>query len=151
MYRRILVPVDGSATSLKGLNEAIKLAKGSGAKLKLVHVVNEMVMDASYSLGAYYEQFTQALRETGKKVLDAAVSAAKQQNVEVERQLVEAIGGRAADSIIDVARHWQADLIVIGTHGRRGLSRVALGSDAELVLRQSPVPVLMIRDAPESR
>jgi nucleotide-binding universal stress UspA family protein len=152
MYRKILVPVDGSTTSFKGLGEAIELVKATGGKLKLVHVVNELfIMDAGYAPALYYEQMVLALREAGKEVLEQAVVVAKTQDVQVESELAEAIGGRAADSIIDVARQWGAELIVMGTHGRRGLRRLVLGSDAELVLRQSPVPVLMVRDAPESR
>jgi nucleotide-binding universal stress UspA family protein len=151
MYRRILVPVDGSVPALKGLNEAIKLVKATGAKLKLLHVVNEAFFDASYIPSAYYDEAVQAFREAGARVLDAAVAAARDQNVEVERQLAETIGGRAADVIVDAAKEWPADLIVMGTHGRRGLSRLALGSDAEMVLRQSPVPVLIMREKPEAR
>lgn len=59
--------------------------------------------------------------------------------------LLESIGGRAADLIVDQAKQWNADLIVMGTHGRRGLRRLALGSDAELVVRSASVPVLLVR------
>lgn len=150
MYRKILVPVDGSTASLKGLDEAIKLAKSSGAALKLVHVVNEFIMDAGYVPSIHYEQLILSLRDLGKKVLQAAERVAREQNVAVECELVETIGGPAADSIVEAARNWPADLILMGTHGRRGLRRLAMGSDAELVLRKSPVPVLMVRDAPET-
>ena len=149
MYSRILVPVDGSDSSLKALDEAIKLAKVSNAKLKLVHVVNELVMDVGYA-PLYNEQLIVSLREGGKKVLATAESAARRQYSAVESELIESIGGRAADSIVEVAKQWPADLIVMGTHGRRGLRRLVLGSDAELVLRSSPVPVLMVRGAPEA-
>ena len=151
MYARILVPVDGSETSLKGLAEALKLAQALGARLRLVHVVNEFIMDAGYVPSIHYEQLIVDLRDLGKKVLTAAEATVREQNVTVESELIETIGGRAADSIIEVAKRWPADLIVMGTHGRRGLRRLAMGSDAELVLRKSAVPVLMVRDAPESR
>jgi nucleotide-binding universal stress UspA family protein len=147
MYMRILVPVDGSSPSLKGLDEAIKLAKASGAKLKLVHVVNEAIVDAPDVLPAsYYQDVIASLLEQGQKVLDAAEAAARAQNVVSEIELIERIGGHAADSIIDAAKQWSADLIAMGTHGRRGLRRLVMGSDAELVLRSTPVPVLMVRD-----
>ena len=149
MYSKILVPVDGSTASLKGLSEAIKLAKPSNAKVKLVHVVNEFIMSAEYVPSIHYEQLIVNLRDLGKKVLEAAAQAAREQNVTPEIQLVETIGGRAADAIIEAAKQWPADLIVMGTHGRRGLRRLAMGSDAELVLRKSSVPVLMVREAPE--
>lgn len=150
MYSRILVPVDGSTTSFKGLDEAIRLAKASGAKLMLVHVVNEMLLDPGYGAAMYYDQLISGLREVGKKVLADAEAVVRRHALTAQTQLVETIGGPAADSIVSAAKQWPADLIVIGTHGRRGLRRLAMGSDAELVLRRSPVPVLMVRDAPEA-
>lgn len=150
MYSRILVPVDGSDTSQKGLVAAIKLAKTSGAKLRIVHVVDELVLDmGDFVATGVYEQILSARREQGNRYLAAAEATARQQDVSVEKELIERVGGRAADSIIDAAKQWSADLIVMGTHGRRGLKRLALGSDAELVLRLTPVPVLMVRYAPE--
>ena len=58
--------------------------------------------------------------------------------------LIEDFSGRVANAVVDQARRWRADLIVMGTHGRRGLDRMFLGSDAELVARHSPVPVLLV-------
>jgi len=145
MYSRILVPVDGSATSRTGLDEAIKLARLAGARLKVVHVVDELVLDGGYGPMAISESVIDAMRESGRKVLEDAVSLARKQLADVESELIETIGRRAADTIVDVARQWQAELIVMGTHGRRGLRRLVVGSDAEAVLRTSPVPVLMVR------
>lgn len=149
MYNRILVAVDGSATSLRGLDEAIRLAKATRAKLMIVHVVNEL-LSADFTAGAYYETFIESLREAGAKVLDHATAVARRADIPCEQKLLEAIGGRPANLIVEQATDWQADLIVLGTHGRRGLKRLALGSDAELVLRMSPVPVLLVRDRPEA-
>jgi nucleotide-binding universal stress UspA family protein len=149
MYSRILVPVDGSVTSFKGLDEAIRLAKASGAQLKLVHVVNELIMDNGFVAGQYYDQLVAALSEVGKNVVSDAEDAVRRQSLSAQTELIETIGGSAADAIVEAARQWPADLIVMGTHGRRGLRRLALGSDAELVLRRSTVPVLMVRAAPE--
>jgi nucleotide-binding universal stress UspA family protein len=149
MYTRILVPVDGSGASLKGLNEAIRLAKATGATLKLVHVVNELVMDYSMAPAVYYEPIIVGLREGGKKVLVEAEAAVRAQGVQLESELIETIGARVSDEVIEVAKQWGAELIVMGTHGRRGLRRLAMGSDAELVLRRSPVPVLLVRESPE--
>lgn len=148
MYSRILVPVDGSEASLKGLGQAIELAKGTGATLRIVHVVDDLVVDmGDFVSSAVYEQIVSARREQGKQYLATAESVAKQHGVAVETELMERMGGRAADSIIDAATQYSADLIVMGTHGRRGLKRLALGSDAELVLRLTQVPVLLVRDA----
>lgn len=149
MYNRILVAVDGSATSLRGLDEAIRLAKATSGKLMLVHVVNEL-LSADFTAGAYYDAFIESLRAAGAKVLDQAAAVARRADVPCEQKLLEAIGGRPANLIVEQATSWRADLIVLGTHGRRGLKRLALGSDAELVLRMSPVPVLLVRDQPEA-
>jgi nucleotide-binding universal stress UspA family protein len=149
MYKKILVPVDGSATSLRGLDEAIKLAAGSAAQLKLVHIVNEFIMETGYGPAQYHERLIETLRESGQKVLADAQAAVQRHGMQAQAELVETIGGRAADAIVQQARSWPADLIVMGTHGRRGLKRLAMGSDAELVLRSSPVPVLLVREAPE--
>jgi nucleotide-binding universal stress UspA family protein len=149
MYQKILVAVDGSATSLRGLEEAIKVAKGTGGQLLLVHVVNEAIMVPDYVPSAYYEPLFAALRQSGVKVLEQSAATVQRAALRCERKLVETVGGRVADEVVQQANAWSADLIVMGTHGRRGLKRLALGSDAELVLRLSSVPVLLVRDRPE--
>jgi nucleotide-binding universal stress UspA family protein len=146
MYARILVPFDGSATSMQGLTEAIKLAKALRAEVKVVHVVNELLADYTLAPSVYYEKVIEAERETGKKTLARARDHARELDFEIEVELIETIGARASTIIVEAAKMWRADLIVMGTHGRRGLQRLALGSDAELVLRSAPVPVLMVRD-----
>ena len=148
MYKKILVAVDGSATSLRGLDEALRVAKTTGGRLMLVHVVNELIFGELPAAG--YELVMVSLRESGTKVLEEAAARARRADVPCEQKLIETLGGRAADEIVREARQWPADLIVLGTHGRRGLKRLAMGSDAELVLRLAPVPVLMVRDKPES-
>jgi nucleotide-binding universal stress UspA family protein len=150
MYKNILVAVDGSAASLRGLDEAIKVAKGVGGKLMLVHVVDELVAAADYVPSVYFDGIIQGLRETGTKVLEQGATIARRAEVPTEQGLLETVGGRAADEIVRRARDWPADLIVMGTHGRRGLKRLVMGSDAELVVRLSAVPVLLIRDHPET-
>lgn len=149
MYARILVPVDGSGPSQRGLEEAIRLAKSLGARMKVVHVVNAPVLDPNYASIQWPEALMTGLRESGARVIADAGAAAKREGLQVEIELLETVGGGAAKAIVQAARDWQADLIVMGTHGRRGLSRLALGSDAEMVLRTSPVPVLLVREAAE--
>jgi len=148
MYQKILVAVDGSATSLRGLDEAVRLAKAMSGRLRLVHVVDELIV--ADPPAAAFELISQVLREAGTKVLAEAASRAKRADVPCEHKLIETLGVRAADEIVREAQEWAADLIVVGTHGRRGLKRLAMGSDAEMVLRRAPVPVLMVRDKPES-
>lgn len=145
MYGKILVPVDGSETSTLGLNEAVKMAKAQGSQLRLVHIVNEYLLDCTYSAGVYATSLIESLRNRGQIVLDHAEAAALLQGLKPECVLLETIGGRAADLILAQAKEWSADLIVMGTHGRRGLVRIALGSDAEAVVHGATVPVLLVR------
>lgn len=146
MYSRILVPVDGSSCSLRGLTEALKLAKASQARVKLVHVVDELISEPALAPTEYHERLVESMRETGKATLAQVQAIASNQGTEVDVELLETIGGRASDCVVDAATKWHADLIVMGTHGRRGMSRLTMGSDAELVVRSAPVPVLLVRE-----
>lgn len=149
MYKKILVPVDGSEVSTLGLQEAIRLAKACGATLKAIHVVNDLVViNTAYFPQPYYDQTLAVLRGGGRKVVESAQATARQNGVELQVELLEAVVGPAGQ-IVEQAKTWGADLIVMGTHGRRGLRRLALGSDAEMVLRTSPVPVLFVRGKAE--
>jgi nucleotide-binding universal stress UspA family protein len=151
MYGKILVPVDGSEASTLGLNEAIAIAKSQGSQIRLVHIVNEFILDYTYSPCLYATNLIETLRNGGRKILDLAETVVQRQGIAPECVLLESIGGQAADLIIAQAKEWSADLIVMGTHGRRGLARVAMGSDAEEVVRASTVPVLLVRSTPQSK
>jgi nucleotide-binding universal stress UspA family protein len=139
------VPIDGSETSSRGLNEAIKIARVQGSQLRLVHIVNEFVLDCPYAPGLYAENLIETLIKGGRAVLDAAEKAAQREGVKADTVLIESIGGVAADLILAQATQWPADLIVMGTHGRRGIARLAMGSDAEQVVRTATVPVMLVR------
>ncbi len=145
MYKKILVPIDGSAASSRGLNEAMALADDQGAKIRLIHVVNEMMVVASYESTIYSGELITALRESGQKLLEKAKHQVAAAGIAVECELLEAHGGQAGSTIAEDAAESHSDLIVIGTHGRRGLSRVVMGSDAEQVVRSAKVPVLLVR------
>jgi nucleotide-binding universal stress UspA family protein len=144
MYQKILVPIDGSETATHGLNEAIRLAKNQGGELRLLHIVNEYVFDCSLGGGGYAGGVIEALRAAGRKVMNDAAALVRQHGLEPGTVIVESLGGPAADLIVEQAKKWPADLIVMGTHGRRGVRRLAMGSDAESVVRDTPVPVLLI-------
>lgn len=150
MYQHILVPIDGSATSGKGLDEAIRLAQLTGGRLRLVHVTDELslalAMDAyAGAVGSWRDE----LRTEGLKLLDAARSRAAEEGVVAETVLRDAYPGTVHEQVLAEAASAHADLIVIGTHGRRGVGRWMLGSSAEQIARLAPVPVLLIR-APEA-
>ncbi len=145
MYRRILVPVDGSSTSKLGLRHALGLAKDQRARVRVLNVVDDVVL-ASMADGYSVDmtQIIDSIREAGRKTLDESAAAAAKAGITADTALVEARGRAVSDVILGDARKSRADLIVMGTHGRRGINRLLLGSDAERVLREATVPVLLI-------
>jgi nucleotide-binding universal stress UspA family protein len=150
MYSHILVPIDGSPTSQRGLLEAARLAKRLGATLRLVHIVDETALTMNPEAGTATAPLLEQFLESGKEVLQEAVALATREGVQVETAMHENLAGRVADRILDEAANWPAELIVMGTHGRRGLRHVVLGSDAEAVVRSAKVPVLLVR-SPEGQ
>lgn len=150
-YKRILVPVDGSPTSGKGMKEAIKLAKEGRAKLLLLHVVEEYAVFSAPEVGVNIGPVLDAMRAGGKRTLARIAKSAQSAGTRPQTALMENFGGRVADAIVAQAKRWRADLIVMGTHGRRGMKRALLGSDAELVVRNSSVPVLLVPAAVRRR
>lgn len=146
MYQRILVPVDGSPTSQKGLDEAAKLAKLTGGRLRLLYVVDELMFVANIQeYSSYSADLAQLLKDAGEDILRTSKARVQATVPTVDTLLIESVGGRVGDVIVDQAQKWEADLIVLGTHGRRGVRRFVLGSDAEHVVRVADVPVLLVR------
>ena len=145
MYQHVLVPVDGSQTSDLALREALKLIGAGKAELRIVHVVEAVMPLLDVEL-LNVEELRQAVHDAGLKILARAEAAAREAGVSAKTTLIEArAGARIANVIADEAREWPADLIVIGTHGRRGVDHLLLGSVAEGVIRAAPAPVLLIR------
>jgi nucleotide-binding universal stress UspA family protein len=145
MYTHILAPIDGSPTSERGLQEAIGLARDQKARLRLLHVVDKSWLMLDTTGMVNWADVIQSLREDGEQLVSRAKAMAAARGVEAEGVVVETLGQRVADRILSEARAWQADIIVIGTHGRRGFKHLVLGSDAEAVLHDAPAPVLLIR------
>ena len=144
MYQNILVPVDGSDTAAKALREAIELARSLSSRICVMHVVNSTPWIAQGVPGAIEELLTQ-LRSTGESIIHEAKRAVRSAGIEVDHRLIEALGDRAGEIIVAEANDWPAQLIVCGTHGRRGLKRLLVGGDAEYIVRHSPAPVLLVR------
>jgi nucleotide-binding universal stress UspA family protein len=146
MYQRIMAAVDGSQTSDRGLNEAIKLAKDQNAQLAIVHVIDIVVV---FGAGQFPGTYIDATRELARNTIEHARKAAQAAGIEPEVQSPEIVtsGFHVADTIAQLARDWKADLLVVGTHGRRGVNRLLLGSVAERIVRAAPCPLLLIRSA----
>jgi nucleotide-binding universal stress UspA family protein len=147
VYGKIMVPVDGSSTSMAGLKEALRLARNQKARVRLIHIVDEVTIFNSAEGGLNIEPVIESLKSGGKRILDRAAKLAASRGVRAEIELFENATSRVADVLVARAKRWRAELIVMGTHGRRGVNRLVLGSDAELVVRNSPVPVLLVRSA----
>jgi nucleotide-binding universal stress UspA family protein len=145
LYRKILVPIDGSPASNRGLAEAIALAKDQSAALRLVHVLEELALGAGGDAVVYLGNTVNLLRETGEQVVAAAEALVQASELKAESIILETMSGRAAEAIVAEATRCGADLIVLGTHGRRGIRRLVMGSDAEAIVRTAPVPVLLVR------
>jgi nucleotide-binding universal stress UspA family protein len=146
MYRRILVPVDGSTSANQGLQHALKLAKDQHARVRVLNVVDEMaVLPMMYGYPDDISVVIDSMREAGKQIIEDGGALAKRAHVQADTAVVEARGRVVSDAILEQARKFHADLIVMGTHGRRGLNRLLLGSDAERVLRSADVPVLLVK------
>jgi len=144
MYEKIVVPIDGSDTAALGLAEAIKLAKDRAGRIRLIHVL-DVLPALSPPVGAAGADVVIAqMRAGGESILKDAETTTRNAGVQVESKLIEETGGQAGEHILQEATSWPADLIVCGTHGRRGIRRLVLGSDAEYIVRRSPVPVLLV-------
>mgnify|MGYP006147091413 CR=1 FL=1 len=151
MYRRILVALDGSETSIRALTASLNLARQGGGRVRMVHVVEELAYLGGFDpYGASSGDLIKVIRENAEKVLANGLAAAQSAGVEADTVLYDNFGERLPEAVADAAKQWNADLIVVGTHGRRGIGRVLMGSGAEQIIRLSPVPVLVIR-SPETQ
>lgn len=146
MYQHILVPIDGSPASELALKEALKFAQQQNARLELVHVLGDLWYFDDESLFNYAELW-ESIKSHGENILAQAQVTAQKTGITVETKLLEKRDERIANVIVDEAKHWSADLIIIGTHGRSGFSHLLLGSIAEGVVRTAHIPVLLIRCA----
>ncbi len=152
-FQRILVPVDGSETSNKALVAALQMARDSGGRVRLLHSLDELAYLSGYE---YSGVVVQQARDQAARVLADGALMAGSAGVPCETALRDASGSRIGEVVADEAATWKADLIVIGSHGRRGIQRVLLGSGAEQIAREAPVPVLIIparsrlRSAPDA-
>ena len=147
MYQRILVATDGSALSKKAVKHAISLAASTGASLVALKVVPRYPVsffDGSATLSV--ETVSEAEKKwvtDAETQLDAVVKEAQLAGVKAKTAVVKS--DLVAESIISAARKHKADLVVMASHGRKGLKRILLGSEALAVLTHSTVPVLVLR------
>lgn len=141
--KNILCPIDFSETSSEVLEYAVQLAKANNASIHLLTVMEPLVLVDS--IPSDYNELVEKMREAREQLLDKAVEElqASAPHLKITSQLLTQFD--ATDAILVVGKETSADLIVMGSHGRRGLSRVLLGSVAESVLREAHCPVLILK------
>lgn len=149
-YTRILMPHDFSEPARLALAEAVRVASLCGARLRLLHAYQMPVVPTGTGAAGpgvpdslASPDLDATLRDSAGKALEREAEAARREGLEVEVE----VGAGAPEQVIgDVARTWEADLLVMGTRGATGLAHVLLGSVAERTVRSAPCPVLTVRD-----
>jgi len=146
MYSKILLAVDGSEISQHAMQHAIELARSLSATLRMIHVLDMSWLPIGPEVAIDTGALSAARRDVGEKIITAARDSAQQAGFEAEAVLVETETPiqHVAELIVREASRWGADLLVLGTHGRRGFQHLMLGSVAEKVARLSSRPVLLI-------
>ena len=149
MFKTILVPTDGSPLSAKAIDAALRLAKLAGGRIVAFHVVEPYPLQGAYAAegsgipALQPESFAERGREYAQRVLDGVAAAAAAAQVPCSTD--HAISHSASEAIVDQARREGCDLIVMASHGRRGLKGLLLGSETQKVLTHSKIPVLVYR------
>jgi len=147
MYQRILIATDGSTLSKKAVRNGIGLAKAVGADLVAVNVIPRYPI--SYFEGAitvspdHIAKTEKRWADKGQEVVDSVCEAASAEGVKCKPVIVRS--DLVAESILSTAKKSKCDLIVMASHGRKGLKRVLLGSETQQVLTHSQIPVLVLR------
>jgi nucleotide-binding universal stress UspA family protein len=145
LYKHLLVPLDGSPTSEAALTHAIALARTCGAVLTVMTVYDPFPMIAAAAeYGSYQVQLAEDLRLEAELTVNAARTRAEAADLTVTARVVDL--KTVWRAILDVAQSDQADLIVMGSHGRSGLDKLVMGSETQRVLQHTHLPVLVVRD-----
>jgi nucleotide-binding universal stress UspA family protein len=146
LYRKILVGIDGSEHGNHALQHAVTLAQSCRAALRIVHVLDLGWLAVAPAAAADIVPATDSWRAEAAGLLKAAAETARAAGVEAETRLVETVkpANPPAQALVEEAASWQADLLVVGARGRRGLEHLLIGSVADGVLRRSTRPVLLV-------
>ncbi len=144
-YQNILVPVDGSDISFSAVKHAVAIAKAFGSKVTAISVVADdpfAAADFYYSSDMLKEYIKEAIK-SAEEALGKAKTLAEQNSVQIDTQVVR--NTVSAETVINTADTLKADLIVMGSHGRKGFQKFLLGSFAQDVLGQTKLPVLIVK------
>ncbi len=149
MFKHILLPTDGSELSQKAVEKAIKLAKALGAKITAINVISQHHVNfvdegfAVADVSSIQERLKDLEAGLAKRIVDAVKKSADEAGVECDT--ATPAGNMPYETIIDWANKLGCDVIVIASHGRKGLSGLLLGSETVKVLTHSTIPVLVCR------
>ncbi len=145
MFKHILVPVDGSSTSQLAVEKAITLAKAFDSRVSAIFVIDPYPFTGVGTDFAYGQaEYLSAATAEANAAIKATKIAFEQAGVKVDTSVIESHA--AWRGVIDAAESLQADLIVMGSHGRSGLEKLVLGSVTQAVLSHTRLPVLVVRD-----
>ena len=148
MYKRIMVAVDESFMTSQVMEAAIELAKATGAQVAICHAIDETILaqrEVAMMLPNSVGKTEARMRLGAQGFLDRLLETARAAGVEADIKLVESEEKHVSDMLIDAAGEWQADLLVVGTHGRRGIERFFVGSVAERLVRKGQTSLLLVR------
>ncbi|HJV80304.1 universal stress protein [Noviherbaspirillum sp.] len=149
MSKRIFAAIDDSSTSQKALDEAVRLAKALGAELCIATAIDEgPLMQHGMGIGTFVDidKMKLEMRQASMALLEQAVASAAAAGCRAEHMLIEPDQRRIAEMIADAAGQWNADLVVVGTHGRRGFERMLVGSVAENLVRIATTSLMLVRE-----
>lgn len=149
MSKHIFVAIDSSSTAQKALDEALRLAQAFSARLCIATALDEgPLTQHGMGLGSYIDidQVKNDMRDAGNLLLQQAQAKAVAAGCAAESLLIESSERRVAEMIAEAANQWGADLIVVGTHGRRGFERLLVGSVAENLVRIVTTSLLLVRE-----
>jgi nucleotide-binding universal stress UspA family protein len=150
MYQRIMVAIDDSFATSNVLASAVSVASRFGARLLICHALDETIFaqrTAEIMLSGSVGQVERSLCSGAQAFLDEAAGVARAAGVEVETRLVESEVKQVAEMLADTALAWKTDLLVVGTHGRRGIERFFVGSVAERLVQKASTSLLLVRSA----
>ncbi len=144
MFNHILVPIDGSETSMLAISKASGLALAFGSRITMIHVIDNYPLigaGADFALGQ--DEYLNAATESANMALARGVATLAAEGLHSDQRVIE--GHVVHEAIVNTAKAVGADLIVMGSHGRHGLEKLLLGSVAQRVLQEARVPVLVVR------
>ena len=144
MYTRILVPTDGSPTATAGVREAIRLARGWKVAIRFVHIVDKLSLMQNLLPAAVISDAVKSMQRAGQAAVEDARGLAARDHLAAQTVVKIPARGSVADAIAAEATRWKAQLIVMGSHGQRGDSRMTMGSTAQQVIKRARAPVLLV-------